>query len=397
LYDVIVVGARCAGAPTAMLFARSGYRVLMVDSARFPRDKLSTLYIHQPGVAFLKRWGVLDAVVATGCPPIKRVVYQMDDVRLEGCSWPVDGVQVAYAPRRHLLDPILAAAAAKAGAEFRDGCAVTDLLRVGDRVVGVRLHTQADGIVEERAPLVVGADGMNSRVGTSADAPMTVEHPIFTCAYYAYWSGLSAERAKFEIYGVSGRLVGAVPTNDGHTLVTAYFPQDEFARVRTAAQDNYLENVRTVAPGLYSRMAEGSQAGRLYGFGNQRNFLRAAAGPGWALVGDAGHHKDSITARGISDAFGQAQLLVDTVGDGLHDESRLQEALQRYRSERDELVLEGYESTLAMARLHPKRQLKMLRAIATDPALVECFFATMAGACPASELLSRMRTAVQNG
>lgn len=395
LYDVIVVGARCAGAPTAMLFARAGARVLLVDGARFPRDKLSTLYIHQPGVALLRRWEVLDTVRATGCPPIERVVYQMDDVRLEGCSWPVDDVRAAYAPRRYLLDSVLAEAAVKAGVEFRDGCAVTDLLHDGDRVVGVRLRGQRGGGVEERARLVVGADGMLSQVAALAGAPMTVEHPVATCAYYAYWSDMPAAPAQFEVYGVNGRLVGAVPTNDGLTLVTAYFPQAEFPQVRKTAQHSYLDAVRTVAPEVYQRVAEGKQVDRLYGFGNQRNFLRAAAGPGWALVGDAGHHKDSITARGITDAFRQAQLLVDTVGDDLHDEPLLHEALLSYARERDELMAEGFESTLAMARLNPRRQLRMLRAIAADPALTECFFATMAGACPTADLLSRMRKGQQ--
>jgi 2-polyprenyl-6-methoxyphenol hydroxylase-like FAD-dependent oxidoreductase len=374
-----------------MLLARAGYRVLMVDGARFPRDKLSTLYVHQPGVAFLKRWGVLDAVLATGCPPIERVVYQMDDVRLEGCSWPVDGVRAALAPRRYLLDSILAASAVKAGAEFRDGCTVTDLLYEGDRVVGVTFRTQEDGSVEERARLVVGADGMNSRVAALAGAPVAIEHPILTCAYYTYWSNVAVAPAQFEVHGVAGRLVGAVPTNDGLTLVTTYFPQAEFARVRTAAQHNYLTTVRAVAPDLYQRISEGTQVDRLYGCGTQRNFFRVAAGSGWALVGDAGHHKDSITALGMTDAFRQAQLLVDTVSDGLHDEPRLREALRRYATRRDEILMEGYESTLAMARLHPKRQLRMLQAITVDSALVECFFATLAGACPSTELLSRIR------
>lgn len=383
MYDVIVVGARCAGAPTAMLFARAGYRVLLVDGARFPRDKLSTLYIHQPGVALLRRWGVLDAVLATGCPPIEHAVHQVADVRLEGCCWPVEGSQAAYAPRRNLLDPILATAAVEAGAEFRDGCAVSELCYDGDRVVGVRCPSSRGGTSVERARLVVGADGMRSRVATLAGAQITREHPVLTCVYYTYWADVPAQ---FELYGSTGRWAGALPTNDRLTLVAAYFPQTEFARVRAAAQSTYLESVRLLTPDLYQRMTGGAQVDRLYGCGDQRNFFRTATGPGWALVGDAGHHKDSITARGITDAFRQAQLLVDTVGDGLSDEGRLSAALRSYARKRDELMTEGYESTLGVARLRPERQLRMLRAIAADPVLVERFFATMAGACRATDL-----------
>jgi 2-polyprenyl-6-methoxyphenol hydroxylase-like FAD-dependent oxidoreductase len=221
MYDVIVVGARCAGAPTAMLFARAGYRVLLVDSARFPRDKLSTLYIHQPGVALLRRWGVLDAVLATGCPPIEHVVHQVADVRLEGCCWPLDGIRAAYAPRRYLLDQVLAAAAVEAGVEFRDGRLVTDLCYDGDRVVGVRWCTPRGGSTEVRARLVVGADGMRSRVAALVGAPIPVEHPVLTYVYYTYWCDVPAQ---FAVYGITGRWAGAVPTNDRLTLVAAYFP-----------------------------------------------------------------------------------------------------------------------------------------------------------------------------
>jgi 2-polyprenyl-6-methoxyphenol hydroxylase-like FAD-dependent oxidoreductase len=387
MYDVIVVGARCAGAPTAMLLARAGYRVLMVDRARFPRDTLSTLYIHQPGVALLDRWGVLEAVRATGCPPISRAVHQVGEVRLEGCSWPVNGIRAAYAPRRRLLDAVLAAAAVDAGVEFRDECAVEDLVFDDDRVVGVRCRT-AGGSAVERARLVVGADGMRSRVAAQAGAATRVEHPLMTCVYYTFWADLPAGPAGFEAYGARGQWAGCAPTNDDLTLVAAYFPQSEFPRVRADAMRAYLASVRAVAPDLHERVQAGSQVERLYGTGAQRNFFRQAAGPGWALVGDAGHHKDSITANGITDAFRQAQLLVDCVGADLRDEPRLRDALRRYESARDRLFTSAYHETLAIARLAPDRRLRALRAVAADPALVERFFAAMAGACRDDDLFT---------
>ncbi|GAA3785011.1 NAD(P)/FAD-dependent oxidoreductase [Streptomyces coacervatus] len=384
MYDVIVVGARCAGAPTAMLFARAGYRVLMVDKARFPRDTMSTLYIHQPGVAHLQRWGLLEAVAATGCPPMDRHGYQVADVRLEGCSWPVDGIRAAYAPRRHLLDPILAEAAVAAGAEFREQCTVDDLLFEGGRVVGVGLRTAA-GRSEERARLVVGADGMRSRTAALAGAPTVFEDPLMTCAYYTFWSGLPTG---FEVYQSTDRWVGFVPTNDGLTLVGTYFPQSEFDTVRANVRRAYLGNVAAVAPGLEERLASASQEERLYGTGEQRNFFRQASGPGWALVGDAAHHKDSITGKGITDAFRQATALTECVGDGLQDRPLLDAALDRYAREHQDLLMDGYRDTVATAELKPLRRLGLLRAIADDPVMTERFFSTVSGACPSSELIT---------
>ena len=372
-WDVIVVGARCAGAPTAMLLARAGARVLLLDKARFPRDTLSTHYIHQPGVACLAEWGLLDEVAATGCPPLDRAVYQVADVRLVGCSMPVDGQRAAYAPRRDVLDPILANAAAASGADFRDGCAVNDLLREEDRVVGVRYTDRSGRSHEERAALVVGADGMRSTVARLAEAPMILEDPLLTCVYYSYFTDVPAD---FELYEAPHRWIGCAPTNDGQTLIAAYFPQSEFDKVRAEALPHYLANIEKTAPGLYERVQNGQRIGRLFGTGDQRNFFRQATGPGWALIGDAGHHKDSISGRGITDAFLQARLLVDHIDD-----------LSAFGAARDDLLMEHYQNTLIVAGLsvQPDR-LRLLRAIARDPELVERYFSTVAGVLSVEDL-----------
>ncbi|WP_433254700.1 NAD(P)/FAD-dependent oxidoreductase [Streptosporangium sp. CA-135522] len=397
MYDVIVVGARCAGAPTAMLLARSGYRVLLLERATFPRDTLSTHYIHQPGVARLASWGLLDAVAASGCPPLDQAVYEVADVRLTGCSVAVEGQRAAYAPRRHVLDRILADGAVASGAELREGCSVVGLLRDDDgRVCGVRCRSSLGGEFEERARLVVGADGMRSAVARLAGAAPVIEDPRLTCVYYTYWTDVPAT---FELYEAPGRWVGAAPTNDGATCVAAYFPQGEFETVKADVEKAYLENIRATAPDMYERLRSGRRAERMYGTGDQQNFFRQAHGPGWVLVGDAGHHKDSITARGITDAFFQAELLaglVVQVGADLHDEAALTRALHRYGRERDRQLAEIYENTLIVARLEVQEQsLAMLRAIASDPETVQRYFSTVAGACSirelyTEELLSRL-------
>lgn len=380
MYDVIVVGARVAGAASALLYARAGYRVLLVDRARFPSDTLSTHYIHQPGVALMARWGVLDTVRDTGCPPLERTLYQVEDVRLEGCAEAVEGQRAAYAPRRYLLDKILIDAAVAAGAEFREACSfVAPVFGDDGRVTGAQLRTG-----REQCRLLIGADGMRSAVAKGVGAEYTVHDPLLSCIYYTYWQGLKTD---FELYERPGRWVGAVPTNDGATMIAAYYPQDDYDRVRGDALAYYLENVRGTAPDLYERMVAGEQAERLRGTGDQQNFFRRASGPGWALVGDAAHHKDSITARGISDAFLQVDLLFGLTGQVLSEPARLDEGLGRYAQRNQDELFEGYRNTLFVARLEvtPER-LRMLRAISQSPTLTDKYFAAAAGGISVEDL-----------
>ena len=378
MYDLIVIGARCAGSPAAMLFARQGYRVLLLEKARFPQDTLSSHYIHQPGVAMLDRWGLLGELRDAGCQPINHQSYEAPGVRLDGFSLPVDGHRTTYAPRRFVLDPILAGGAVASGAEFRESCVVHDLVFEDDRVVGVRYTTPGGAEATDRARLVIGADGMRSLVARKAGAPNVVEHPRMTCTYYSYWAGVPAH---FELYERQGRWIGVIPTNDELTLIMAYFPQSEFSDVRTAVEPAYLEAVRTTAPRLYERMSAGRRVEQLYGTGHQENYFRKAFGPGWVLLGDAVHHKDSITARGITDAFIQAQSLTGYIGERLHDDAALGAALKRYEDDLDDLFYSFYQGALNVAELKPEGQAVMLQKLAGHQKLVDRYFSTVSGAC----------------
>ena len=170
MHDVIVVGARVAGASTAMLLAREGLDVLVVDRAAFPSDTLSTHQVQLPGVARLARWGLLDRVVASGAPAASRVRFDTGPVVLEGAFPAFQGVDAVYSPRRTILDELLVEAAREAGAEVRERFAVDELVTEDGRVTGVRGRDAAGAPVTERARLVVGADGKRSRVAGAVGA-----------------------------------------------------------------------------------------------------------------------------------------------------------------------------------------------------------------------------------
>ncbi len=387
MYDVIVVGARCAGAPTALLLARAGHRVLLLDKSAYGSDTLSTHLVHQPGIAALARWGVLDRVRASGCPPLDRTVYEIADVHIDGYAGGVAGQRAKFAPRRRVLDALLVDAAVAAGAEFRDRCRVTGLRFDGTgRVVGVEGRHGGRSFTED-ARLVVGADGMRSTVARLVVAPYRRRDPLMTCAYHTYWPDVPADGV--ELYERPGGWVAAVRTNDDATIVQAYFPQSRFEEVRTDARRAYDEQIRATAPALYERLRGREPAERLHGCGDQQNFFRQATGPGWVLAGDAGHHKDSITARGISDAFQQAESLVAEVGGALGgDPARLDAALARFAEDRDAALTPGYQATLGVARLAPAHQqrLALLRAVQSDPELVATYLDMVAGIVPADAL-----------
>jgi 2-polyprenyl-6-methoxyphenol hydroxylase-like FAD-dependent oxidoreductase len=392
-YDAVVVGARCAGATTALLLARAGHRVLLVDRAKLPSDTLSTLYIHQPGVERLARWGVLDRVHQSGCPPLRTVTYRVADICLHGPAPTLPGVVGAYGPRRYILDAILVEAAAAAGAEVRDQTPVTGLTTDNGRVTGVRLRTTNGTETTERAHLVIGADGMRSTVAKLVDAPLYAQHPNLTCVHYTYWAGIPID---FEIYERPGGWVAALGTHDDLTLVAAYLPQAQFARIRRDAKSAYLANIQVTAPTLWQRLSQATIADRLYGTGDQRNFFRRAHGPGWALVGDAGHHKDSINAHGITDAFHQSELLATELNKGddpaatISDPIRQHAALARYAAARDHHMKPTYHTNLVTARLDPKpERLTLLRAIQDSPELTDQYFRVVAGILSPEDLFTR--------
>jgi 2-polyprenyl-6-methoxyphenol hydroxylase-like FAD-dependent oxidoreductase len=348
-YDVIVVGARCAGSPVAMLLAHKGYRVLVVDRATFPSDTVSTHLIHPPGVASLKRWGLLDRLTATGCPPIDRYTFDFGPLTLAGAPG-TDYSPFAYAPRRTVLDKLLVDAAGEAGAEVREAFTVEEILVEDGRVTGVRGRGPGGSPVVERARVVVGADGRNSAVAKAVRPEQYHERPPLTCGYYSYWSNLPVN-GTFEIYSRPGRGWALCPTHDDLTMVIGGWPYAELAEHRNDVEGALLETF-ALAPAFAERIRDAKREERFVGT-SVANYFRTPFGPGWALVGDAGYNKDFITAQGITDAFRDAELCADALDQALAGKHRYDEAMGDYRSTRDAQVLPMYEMTAQIAALQP--------------------------------------------
>jgi 2-polyprenyl-6-methoxyphenol hydroxylase-like FAD-dependent oxidoreductase len=401
MYDAIVVGARCAGSPTAMLLARKGHRVLLLDRARFPSDTLSCHYVHQPGVARLARFGLLERVRATGVPPARRQTFDVGAFAITAAPPPADGIADGYGPRRTVLDLILVEAAVEAGAELREGFAVEGLVTEDGRVTGIRGRTPGGAPVTERARIVVGADGLHSLVARQVEAPAYDARPARTCAYYSYWNGAPVEGP--ELYSRPGRMIITAPTNGEQTMVICYWPRDEFHRVRADIEGSFREAV-ALAPALAERLAAGERTERFYGTADLPFFFRKPHGPGWALVGDAGYHKDPITAQGITDAFRDAELLADAIHEGLDGQRPLEEALAGYEEGRNEEVRPIYELTHQLAGLEPPppEMQALFAALRSDPEQASRFFGTIVGTVPiadffAPENLARIAGAQADG
>ena len=302
MYDVIVVGARVAGASTALLLARRGLKVLAVDRAEFPSDTLSTHQVQVPGVARLARWGILDAVVAAGTPAAATVRFDPGPVVLRGRFPEFEGASAVYSPRRTLLDKLLVDAARAAGAEVRERFAFDSLVFDGDRVTGIRGRSAGGGAVSETARLVVGADGRHSAVAKAVQAPAYHVKPALSTAYYTYWSGV--ELAGGEIYSREcvKRMVGAWPTNDGLVMTYVAAPASEFHAFRADPEGSILAALDRCGD-LGERVRAGERADRVFGTADTRNRFHQPFGAGWALVGDAGLVMDPVTGAGIADAL----------------------------------------------------------------------------------------------
>jgi flavin-dependent dehydrogenase len=342
-YDVIVIGARCAGAATAMLLARRGLRVLAVDRDRYGTDTLSTHALMRGGVLQLHRWGVLEELRAAGTPTIQSTSFHYAGEAVHIQIKPRDGIDGLYAPRRTVIDRLLVDAAREAGAEIVYRTRLMDLIRSSEgRVCGVQLRDSDGQDARVAAELVVGADGVRSTVAdlVGAERYRTARHA--TGSVFSYWpiAGIDGYRWYFRP-GVS---VGAIPTNGGLTCIFASVPQRRFhTEIRHDIAAGHRQVLRECDPDLAAIVEGAERAERYRGFAGQLGFFRQSYGPGWALIGDAGYFKDPLTAHGMTDALIDCQLLAHAASEGT------ERALADYQRARDARAMGLFDVTDAIA------------------------------------------------
>ena len=349
-YDVIVVGGRLAGASTAMLLARAGARVALVERARHGADTVSTHGLMRAGVIQLSRWGLLDEVVGAGTPAIRRTLFHYTDGESVQVSIrPSAGVNALYAPRRHLLDRIMVDAAAAAGTVVRHGTSVTELLRDrSGRVRGVRAHDRSGTPLDLRARITVGADGVRSTVAELAGSPFLQRGRSRSAMLYRYFEDAGATGYEWA-YGVAGA-AGFIPTNDGLTCVFVSATPDRLRTLRRLGTEQaFAELLVQSAPRLAGRVTSANPVGTMRGWAGIPGFVRHSWGPGWVLVGDAGYYKDPLTTHGMTDALRDAELLADEILELLTGAVPEAVALARYQASRDRLSTSLFEATERVA------------------------------------------------
>jgi flavin-dependent dehydrogenase len=385
-YDAIVVGARCGGSPTAMLLARNGSRVLLVDKATFPSDTMSTHVAHPPAVAALARWGILERLEATNCPPIPRYSFDFGPVSVAGSPRTADGAVHAYAPRRIVLDALLVEAAVAAGAELREEFTVEEILFDDGAVTGIRGHAKGGETVTERARVVVGADGKHSLMAKATQPERYNEVPSLAAAYYAYWSDLPVDGFSTYIRAEHDRGWAAIPTHDDLTCVVQGWPQSQFQANRKDIEGTYMKSFE-LAPEFAERIHGAKRETRFVGSGDLPGFFLKPYGPGWALVGDAGYHKHPITAFGITDAFRDAEALASALDDAFAGRRPYDDAMADYQRARDEVALPIYGFTNDFATLEPPaaEMQQLIGAMQGNPEAMDGFVSVMAGTLPAPE------------
>jgi 2-polyprenyl-6-methoxyphenol hydroxylase-like FAD-dependent oxidoreductase len=385
-YDAIVIGARCAGSPTAMLLARKGYRVLLLDKATFPSDTMSTHFVHPPGVAALARWGLLERLEATGCPPVESYSFDFGPLTISGSPRPIDGIARGYCPRRTVLDQLLVEAAVEAGAELREGFTVDELLSSDGAVTGIRGHLRGGSDISERARVIIGADGKHSLVAKVVAAEQYEERPSHLAMYYAYWSDLPVAGFDTTVRAEDRRGWAAISTHDDLTVMPFAWPVEELQANRKDIEANFLATV-ALAPEFAERVHAATRESRFVGSAELPGYLRKPFGPGWALIGDAGYHKNPITAMGINDAFRDAELLADALDDAFTGRRSYAEALGDYQDARDRAALPVYEFTDDFAQLRPPplEMVQLLGAMQGNQEAMDGFVSVQAATLPAPE------------
>ncbi|RCG25869.1 FAD-dependent monooxygenase [Sphaerisporangium album] len=362
MYDVIVVGGGVTGAASAALLARQGLRVMLCDRTGLPAPAVSTHFFGPSVLSFLHGLGVLDEVLATGAPPLRRWHLEVEGGYYGAPMLPRSPYHYNLCVRRETLSAILLRAASRHGAEIRERSPVRSLRRDGDQVTGV----EGDGW-SEKARIVVGADGRGSQVARRTGAATTFDAGVMRCTFHAYWEGVVPLPAPaLELWHDGGHVLQVGPCDGGRWVVMLSAPIEQYDMLRSGASTGYEARLRAI-PAMADRLRGARRVSPVYGSKTLRNFHRDPAGPGWRLAGDAYCHKDPLFGAGIADGCAAARALADTMPpDG---DSR--EARESYAAALDDHVGQKVRTGLAGLRVDPPQpgQLAWIRGVLAHPGL----------------------------
>jgi 2-polyprenyl-6-methoxyphenol hydroxylase-like FAD-dependent oxidoreductase len=346
VYDAIIVGAGVAGSATALLTQRASDRVLLLDNGKAAAHSAEIVW--HAAVAKLDRWGLLEEFQALGAPAIMRARVNMWGTELTGSPAPIGKTKMFYVPLRSSLDKMLQEEAAKVGVEIRRGFEVTEIVKSGNRVTGIRGRNADGTAIEEMSKVVIGADGRDSVVAAAVKAAFTDEREPACACFYGLWSGLNLSEGDFTIR--EGAAYELVPAEKGLTRVGVYWSESAYPGSKSDPEATYHSILKADAR-VAGVLAGGKLEGKVAGVAEPKAFMRQAQGPGWALVGDASYYENPITAQGIINAFRDAELLAVALDEAFSGRRPLHAALGDYEVSRTELAGPMYEATDRRSRL----------------------------------------------
>ncbi len=395
-YDVIIVGARCAGATTAAHLAKKGISVLLVDKASFPQDTLSTHFVWPRGASYLNRLGILDRILhhtpsskeieitVEGITVKGKVPIELLEKRFEELHGNTENItQLSFSARRYILDKILIDHAIESGAKCKEEFSVKELMMEGDRVIGIRGQEKGGELYTYYAKVVIGADGTNSLIAKLTNTKKEELRDNCTFAAYSYFSGFDFKKP---IIQKRGRMsIGIVPTNNGENMTMIYGPKDWYDGFRTGNKnDNFIKAIKYVNPEIGAIVEQSTSNSNIIGTNKMASFIRNASGEGYALVGDAASFKDQCTASGMTHAFRDAELIADAIAEGISSNGNLDASLKKYARRRHLDTWRYQEFVSKTAEMNPASayELQIFEALSKNSEQADRFIAMYGDTLP---------------
>jgi 2-polyprenyl-6-methoxyphenol hydroxylase-like FAD-dependent oxidoreductase len=398
-YDVVIVGARVGGATLASLLGRRGLRVLLLDQAEFPSDTLSTHITYGDSFGIWEEIGAWPAIQRIGARGLVAIDWQQLEpgTSISGNFRPVNGHDYSLCLRRLVLDAILVETARETpGVTVSTRTKAVEVLRENGRAVGIRYERREGAGSLARgaayADLVVGADGRFSLVAEAVGSRSYNVVPPIWFPFYAYMRDVEPlDPPVLEILDSEegGGTLMFAPCDDGIWIAIIYTEQRRFEEFRRDHTRIFDERIKA-DPRVSGRLAGARRITPVRGRGDIENFMRVAAGRGWALVGDSGQHKDPIYGQGIGDATRTAALLAEYAARGLGGEQDFDSALAEFHAYRDYDLLPNYDWMIHGRPRGWSRQefREYLRSLGQSEELSERFVNVFSHGVPATELFS---------